>query len=94
MQRGRRGGKDTHKNTPHTLTHGPQHNTHQKHNRVFARSGWGEGQTDFVTEDYIRLEDEGNVCVTRQTIRVYATGATGTQYVVGRYAGLKPPPGH
>ena len=41
----------------------------------------------------MRLEDEGNVCITRQTIRM-ASGASATQYVVGNYAGTKPPPGH
>ena len=60
--------------------------------RVFARSAWG-GEDDFVTEDYVRLEDEGNVCITRQTIRM-ADGRSASQFIVGNYAGTKPPPGH
>jgi hypothetical protein len=54
---------------------------------------WG-GQADFVTEDYIRLEDEGNTVVVRQCVKHLASGRKGVQYVVGDYTGDKPPPGH
>lgn len=59
---------------------------------MFAKN-WS-GSVEFVTEDYIRLEDEGNANVTRQCIKHLESGREASQYVVGFYAGLTPPPGH
>lgn len=73
-----------------TRTPSPPPHTHAR--SVFARN-WG-GDVEFVTEDYIRLDDEGNLNVTRQCLKHIASGRTGSQYVVGFYAGDKPPPGH
>jgi hypothetical protein len=47
-----------------------------------------------VTEEYSRLEDEGNTIVSRQCCKHYASGKTAAQYLVGDWVGLTPPPGH
>ena len=60
--------------------------------RVYAKSMWG-GAADFVTEEYMRLEDQGNVIVSRQMCKHLASGKMARQYLIGNWM-KKPPPGH
>lgn len=41
-----------------------------------------------------RLEDEGNVIVSRQCCKHYGNGKIAVQYLVGDWIGEVPPPGH
>jgi hypothetical protein len=61
--------------------------------RVYYRPLWGE-EPEFVCEEYSRLEDGGRVIVSRQACADLSSGASAVQWLVGRYAGERPPPGH
>lgn len=61
--------------------------------RVYAKGVWSN-EPEYVTEEYNRLEDEGNTIVARQCCKHYATGKTATQYLVGDWQGYDPPAGH
>jgi hypothetical protein len=54
---------------------------------------WGSAP-EWVGEDYIRLEDEGNTIVVRQCAKHMFSGASAVQFIVGDYVGDRPPPGH
>lgn len=60
--------------------------------RVYGKSLWGKD--DFVCEDYLHMEDEGNIVVLRQCVRHVASGRTGVQYMVGVWGGNRAPPGY
>jgi hypothetical protein len=61
--------------------------------RVYARPLWG-GEPEYVMEEYSRLEDEGNVIVSRQCCKHYASGRAAVQFLVGDWLGEEPPAGH
>lgn len=49
----------------------------------FQAKGLFTDRVAWVGEDYIRLEDGGNTCVTRQCARCVKSGKAATQYLVG-----------
>jgi hypothetical protein len=61
--------------------------------RVYAKGMWGDA-SEYVCEEYSRLEDEGNTIISRQCCKHMASGKTATQYLIGEWAGDSPPPGH
>ncbi|KAI8468804.1 MAG: hypothetical protein J3K34DRAFT_425963 [Monoraphidium minutum] len=60
--------------------------------RVYAKGLWGDA-AEYVTEEYSRLEDEGNTIISRQCCKHLASGRTAVQYLVGDWKGADPPPG-
>ena len=57
--------------------------------RVYAKGLWGD-TAEYVTEEYSRLEDEGNVIVSRQMCKHLASGKTARQYLIGNW--MQDPP--
>lgn len=58
--------------------------------RVFS-SGLFSSKVDWICEDYMRVEDNGNVIITQQWSRCITDNTTASQYLVGRKAGTHPP---
>eukprot|EP00878_Enallax_costatus_P036011 GHUV01040284.1.p2 GENE.GHUV01040284.1~~GHUV01040284.1.p2 ORF type:complete len:147 (+),score=33.50 GHUV01040284.1:337-777(+) len=53
--------------------------------------GMFSNKIEWVNEDYIRLEDNGETIVTRQICKVMADNSVQSQYMVARKAGTAPP---
>lgn len=49
---------------------------------------------EWIGEDYIRLEDNGETIVTRQLCKIMADNSVGTQFLIGRKIGTSPPKRH
>lgn len=49
---------------------------------------------EWIGEDYIRLEDNGETIVTRQLCKIMADDSVGVQFLVGRKVGSHPPKRH
>eukprot|EP00878_Enallax_costatus_P001423 GHUV01001573.1.p1 GENE.GHUV01001573.1~~GHUV01001573.1.p1 ORF type:complete len:362 (+),score=102.12 GHUV01001573.1:561-1646(+) len=54
-------------------------------------SGMFSSKMEWATEDYIRLEDNGETIVDRQVCKLMANGSVASQYLIGRKAGTAPP---
>lgn len=80
---------------PPTLTHQLLHHLSHTHtHRVFS-SGVFSKTVDWICEDYMRVEDNGNVMICRQYSKYMPDNSTCSQYLIGRKLGPTPPPkGH
>eukprot|EP00878_Enallax_costatus_P000460 GHUV01000552.1.p1 GENE.GHUV01000552.1~~GHUV01000552.1.p1 ORF type:complete len:402 (+),score=80.93 GHUV01000552.1:142-1347(+) len=55
---------------------------------IFSRA------VEWIGEDYIRLEDNGETIVTRQMCKIMADNSIGNQFLIGRKCGKSPPKRH
>ena len=61
--------------------------------RVFS-SGVFSKTVDWVCEDYMRVEDNGKLIITKQYSKLLSDGSKRSQYLIGRNLGPTPPPKH